>query len=310
MSKLTRRRAILAKIETTYGTDSIPTGAANAILIKNPTITPLSSTLVDRNNIKPYLGENQQLLANTHVQVNFEVELAGAGAAGTAPAYGPLLRACGLSETVTALTDVVYAPISDSFESITMYYNVDGVQHSITGMRGTVDLDVTAKQIPFLSFKMTGIYNGPTDVALPATTYTAFQLPLVANNANTTGFSLFSTSGLILNSLKLSLNNTVDFRALIGSESAQIMERKSSGEVIFEAPSIATLDVFTKAVDTASGALALTHGTAAGNKVVIGATNITLGNVTYSDDQGVTMITAPFYAIPTSGNDELSITVE
>ncbi len=38
MPRYTRKTAILAKIETTYGTDAAPTGAANALLISNQSV--------------------------------------------------------------------------------------------------------------------------------------------------------------------------------------------------------------------------------------------------------------------------------
>jgi hypothetical protein len=82
MPQLTRKRLLLAKTEATYGTDPVPTGAANAILVRNLDITPLQSDIVQRELIRPYLGNYEQLLAQTRVQVTFEVELAGSGAAG------------------------------------------------------------------------------------------------------------------------------------------------------------------------------------------------------------------------------------
>ena len=38
-----RQTVILAKIETVSGTDAVPTGAANALLISNMNITPLEA---------------------------------------------------------------------------------------------------------------------------------------------------------------------------------------------------------------------------------------------------------------------------
>ena len=61
--------------------------------------------------IRAYFGNSEQLPAGIHSELDFEVELAGSGAAGTAPAWGPLIRACGMSETITAATDVKYAPV-------------------------------------------------------------------------------------------------------------------------------------------------------------------------------------------------------
>jgi hypothetical protein len=75
--------------------------------VRNLEVVPLQSDIVQRELIRPYLGNYEQLLANTRVQVTFEVELAGSGTAGTPPAYGPILRSCALSETLGASTSVL-----------------------------------------------------------------------------------------------------------------------------------------------------------------------------------------------------------
>ena len=48
-----RKLSVLAKIETGYGTDSTPTGAANGVQMKNVTFTPLEAeeVAVDAKNI-------------------------------------------------------------------------------------------------------------------------------------------------------------------------------------------------------------------------------------------------------------------
>jgi hypothetical protein len=256
MALLTRKRVILAKIETTYGTDPTPTGAANAILVRNLNVTPQSTQMVGRELIRPYLGNFEQLMASTHVELDFEVEAAGAGTAGTVPAYGPLLRACGLSETTTASVKVDYKPVSSTFESVTVYFNVDGVLHKITGARGDVELSINAAQIPVFKFKFVGIYNAPTDSALPTVSYTAFQTPLVANSTNTPSFSLFSVSP-VLSDFSLQLGNQIDYRTLIGNQYVQLTDRKAAGQVTFEANTIATKDWFSTAL--ASTPVSYTH---------------------------------------------------
>lgn len=309
MTKLTRKRAVLAKIESTYGTDPTPTGSANAILVKNLEITPLAATTVARDLIRAYLGSDEELLADNHVECSFDVEIAGSGAAGTAPAYGPLLRACGLSETVDAGVDVVYAPISSSFESVSIYYNVDGILHKLTGSRGTVQIGLTAKQIPVFKFRFIGKYNAPTDTALPSCDYSDFVTPLVFNNTNSGSFSFFGVTSLVLSSLMLDVGNTVNYRALIGSEYAQLVDRRSVGEVNFEAPALSTFNTFTNALGSSTGALSILHGTSGGNKVQIDAPAVDVGNPSYTDDNGVVMIKAPLSFVPASGNDEFTITV-
>lgn len=101
MVLLTRKRLILAKTEATYGTDSSPDGT-DAILVKELEITPIEADVVSRDLIRPYLGNSDQLLANTRVSITFQVELAGSGTAATAPRFSSLLKACGMAETTTA----------------------------------------------------------------------------------------------------------------------------------------------------------------------------------------------------------------
>lgn len=309
MALLTRKRTILAKLESSYGVDPTPTGSANAILVRNLSITPLNAELASRDLVRPYLGASEQLIASNYVSVEFEVEMAGSGTAGTAPAYGPLLQACGLLETDGA-SDVTYTPVSASFASVTLYYNVDGVLHKVTGARGNVELNISAGQIPVFKFTFTGLYNAPTDTAAPSVTYTSFQTPLAANNDNTTGFSLFSYSGA-LSSMNLNLNNQVQYRTLIGAEDVLLTDRQASGQVVFEAPTIAAKDFFSLALGTTLGALDITHGVTAGNKVQITSSRVDISNPTYQDQNGIQMLQVPITLVPsTAGNDEFSIVVK
>ena len=309
MPLVTRRRTILAKIETTYGTDPTPTGSANAILVRNLNITPLNAQTASRDLVRAYMGASEQLIASKNVAIDFEVEIAGAGAAGTAPAYGPLLRACGLAETITAGVKVAYSPVSTAFESATIYFNVDGVLHKITGARGNVEARITAGQIPVYAFTFTGLYNAPTDASVPSVTYTAFQTPLAANNTNTTGFTFFGHSG-VLESLTMNLNNAVNFRSLIGSESVLITDRQAGGTVVFEAPTITTKDFFTASLASTLGTIEVIHGTAAGNKVKLTSAKADVVNPTYQDNNCVHMLSVPYVLVPsTAGNDELAIEV-
>jgi hypothetical protein len=196
MPLLTRKRLILLESEGTYGVDPDPTGA-DAVLVRDLNITPLQSDVVSRELIRPYLGASEQLLANTRVECTFSVELAGSGTAGTAPRYGKAFLACGMSETVSAGVSVTYAPVSASFGSCTIYYNIDGLLHTVTGARGTYTLNLAVGEIPTIDFTFTGVYNAPTDSAAPSVTYANQATPVIAKNGNTTGFELLSYAELL-----------------------------------------------------------------------------------------------------------------
>jgi hypothetical protein len=308
MPLLTRKRLILLESEGTYGTDPTPTGV-DAVLVRDLNITPLQSDTVSRDLVRPYLGASEQLLANTRVEVTFSVELAGSGAAGTAPRYGKALLACGMAETVVASTSVTYALVSASFGSCTIYYNIDGVRHKVTGARGTFTINGAVGEIPTIDFTFTGIYNAPTDTALPSATYADQATPVVFKEGNTSGFQLLSYSGC-LQAFSFDIGNSLIYRELVGcTKEVLLTDRAATGSVTIEAPTIAQKDYFTAALsDGTLGNLLFQHGQTAGNIVDFASTRVDIGDVTYSDQDGVHMLTIPYTCVPsTAGNDEFSL---
>jgi hypothetical protein len=308
MPLLLRKRLILIETEAAYGTDPVPDGA-DAVLVRDLNITPLQSDVVSRDLVRPYLGASEQLLANTRVECTFSVELAGSGTAGTAPAYGKALKACGLSETVVSTTSVTYAPVSASFSSVTIYYNIDGVLHKVTGARGTFTLNGAVGAIPTIDFTFTGIYNTPTDTAAPTPTYANQATPVIFKAGNTTDFQLLSYAGC-LQSVSFDIGNTLVYRELVGcAKQTLLTDRRSTGSVTLEAVTMATKNYFTAALTDASlGNLLFQHGQTPGNIVDFASTKIDIGDVSYGDQDGIAMLTIPYTAVPsTAGNDEFSI---
>ena len=308
MALLLRKRLILVETESVYGTDPTPDGA-DAVLVRDLNITPLQSDVVSRDLIRPYLGASEQLLANTRVECTFSVELAGSGTAGTAPQYGKALQACGLLEVADPGVDVTYTPMSSSFGSVTIHYNIDGVRHKVTGCRGTFVVNANVGEIPTIDFTFTGIYNTPDDSALPSVTYANQATPLVFKEGNTDTFELLSYSGC-LQSVTFDIGNTLVYRELIGcTKEVLLTDRSANGTVVMEAVAIGTKDYFTAALtDSTLGNLTFQHGTTAGNIVDFASTRIDIGDVSYSDQDGIAMLNIPYTAIPsTSGNDEFSL---
>ena len=307
MAQLTRKRVILIEAESSYGTDPTP-AATDVVLVTDLSITPQSSDVVNRDVVRPYLGSSQQLLANTRVECTFSVEFCGSGTAGTAPRYGSALKACGRSETVASGTSVTYEPISANFSSVTIHYNVDGVRHVVTGCRGNVALSAEVGAIPTLDFTFTGIYNAPTDTALPSVTYGNQATPLIFKNGNTSSFQLLSFAGA-LQSLNFDIGNSIVYRELVGgTKEVLLTDRAANGSVTIEAPTLAQKDYFTAALsDTALGNLTVTHGTTAGNICRLSSTKVDIGDVSYGEMDGVTMLEIPYTLVPSSANDELSI---
>lgn len=307
MALLARKKILLAKIETTYGTDPTPTGAANAIQTSDLSITPLAGPTVSRNLDRAALGNDLQIQVGTFVQLTFAVEFAGSGTVDTPPAYGPLLEMCGFGETINASTNVIYAPISTSIESGTLYFHHDGQLHSMLGARGSVALDITPGVIPKFNFSFTGLYVTPTSTADPTPTLSAFQVPVPVNNTNMTTFALHGSS-VTMTACQLDIANNVVYRNVVGNESVEIIDRAPAGSVSFEAPPLSTKNWFTTAQSSTTGAFAVTHGTVAGNTVSLLASSVQVVSPTYGESDGISTIDASLSFVPSAaGNDEISI---
>ena len=98
MSLSSNKRAILAKIESTYATEAAPT-STDAILCSNLNFTPIDGKTIDRDFIRPFLGTAGSLRVESFGKLSFNTELAGAGAGATLSQWGALLPAANFATT-------------------------------------------------------------------------------------------------------------------------------------------------------------------------------------------------------------------
>lgn len=307
MARRWKKMALLAKIETTVGTDAVPTGAANAIQALDVTLTPLAGDEIQRDYMVPHLGNQGSLLVGNYVELQFSVELSGSGTLGTPPALGPLLKAAGFAEVVVAGASVAYNPISNGFQAVSIYANLDGVNHVLLGARGTFTLNLAPKQIPRCQFTFKGLLGPIADVPLPSVTLTTWLPAIPVSITNTPAWTLHGHSA-IAESLSIDINNTVTVRSLVNYEGVEITDRSATGSMVIEAVAIGTKDWYALAKASTPGALAITHGTTAGNIVDIAAPAVQIGRPTYGQTDNITNNTLPLMLRPASGNDELTLT--
>ncbi len=315
-----RTTVILAKIETNYGTDATPTEGANAILISNVSITPLKSNNVDRNLLRTYMGGSEQLVGPTSVDLSFDVELAGAGAAGTAAAYGPLLRACGFVETLSASVRAEYNLTTPVVDSVSIYAFFDGAKHVIRGCRGTVQIDLMSGARPLLKFSFTGLDGGVVAATPSALTLTGFKTPLVVDEPNTGDITLGCTytaatptltggTGYPSQGLSLDLGNAVQYLPLLGGESVEITDRSTTGKMTLDLTAAQQVTFMTNVKSNTLQAVGLMHGTVAGYKTMVFMPSVQLVNPSMANVSGKLMIGFDLRVLPSAGNDELKIVV-
>jgi hypothetical protein len=318
MARYLRNSVILAKIETTYKTDAAPTGAANAILVSNMTINPLNAQNVDRDLLRPWLGASEQLVGVANKDVTFDVELAGSGAAGTAPAFGPLVRACAMAEAVTAAARVDYTPISTAFESVTIYYYDDGVLHKLLGARGDFELAMGMAGRPVLRFHFIGVDGGDTAASPSGVSYSLFQKPLVITDTNTgditlgctyatgslSGGTTYTSTGLP----SVKLGNNVVHSPLLGAEEIDITQREVTGNFQLDLSAAQEVSLMASVKANTTQALGFVHGTAAGNIALVFLPNVQLINPSKQDLNGRRLIGYDLRGVPgASGNDDLRL---
>lgn len=264
------RKVLLSKIEGPYGVDSAPTGGANAILATNVSIDPMKGQDVSRELELTTLGAQPTVPVGVHATIKFEVELAASGIAGTAPAWGPLLRACAVAETIAAGVSVTYNPVSTAHESASIHFQVEGTRYVIVGARGTASMKIEAQAIPKIAFEFTGLFTAPGEVAFPVANLAAWAKPIVATKANTPVFTL-NGQALVLRSLELDLANEVVTRFLIGSENVFITAKNEKISAVVEAVPLTTLNPYALALAQTAVPLVLTHGVGAGKIVTLNA---------------------------------------
>lgn len=306
-AKLMRKMAILALVETVVGSPVVPL-AANALLVSDATLTPIEGDVAERNNIRPFFGSSGSTLVTEYQKVSFSIEFTGVAAAGNLPGVTDLLRACAMSATVQTGVKTVFAPVTDGIESVTIYGNVDGILHKMHGARGEVELTTDAKGIPKWKFDFTGSFVPAVDAPLPAVNYTAFLAPLGVNKANTT--LLLDGLAVAASAFSFKAGNTVVKRDLMNVDTVEITDRKSTGSVTFENTAVAVKNWIAMARASAVVPLVLKHGQGATNTATFKSARAQLGKPTYSDSDGVQMITIPLSFIPSdAGNDEWSIEI-
>ena len=312
MSLSYRNRLILAKTEANAGT-AVALAKADAVLCGEVNVTPLAAEEAERPVVKAGFGARPKLLGNKHARIQFTVELAGAGAKATPPAWGKMLQACYMTEKVTDNTSVAYTPqVPASPKSLTISCNIDGVKQTLAGCRGTFSLSLSAGQVPTLQFDFVGKYADPVDAAQTADpSYSAWKDPVLADPAGTPTAQIFDVD-VGLRELSIDYGAEVAWENLIGgTPGARLRDRQTRGNLSVSAPKVATLALVKKAADGDTGALKIAHGGGvAGAIVELSAPKLELAAPSYQDADGIWVMQAAFQLLPDAGNDDFTITTK
>lgn len=150
MSKqLTSKNTFLCAIGAVTASHII-TAAKDVIVNPKVTTKEYKDAGVGAGSTKSYLNEDL-----TTAEFSVDVTARAAVDAGEKPAYSSLLRLCGLKETITADTSVVYTPELIGELGTAKAY-LDGEYRSITGIAGSFKLSAKIGELAEFNFSLKG----------------------------------------------------------------------------------------------------------------------------------------------------------
>lgn len=307
---LRRKALVLAKEESTYGVDSVPVVASNAIPIFNPTLNPVGAK-VNRNWSRETISAAPGLIGNRHYELTFETEFYGSGTAGTAARYGDLLEACSMTETVVGGTSVTYKPnsLGTTAKSVTIYANFDGRLHKLTGAVGNVELVLKAGEPARLRWTFRGLYNAPTDTALSAPTFeTNVNAP---PKVLASSFTFNAVSSLVVQQVTINLGNKLanreDVNATHGYKGFAVTDRQATGIINPESFPIATYDAFADWIAATQRQLSMVVGATAGSIMTVTLPKCGIDDIRQADRDGIEVWEIALSLAYNAGDDEVQI---
>ena len=255
---------LLAKNEAVKSTDIVPVPANDAVRIVSAE-PAVNVENVERPVVKPTMGQLAHLIGKSSLQLTIEVELRASGAAGTAPDYGPLLRACGLDETISAGVSVAYDPLTSGHEACSIYWYQDGILWKLIGAEGTVSIAYSMNTITKLTFVMQAPYLEPTNVAHPGGEVYQTTPPIVASSADV----ISEGAAIKVGSFEMADGNDVQEHYTSGQHEFTIADRKPTFKLSKD--SVSTNVDWIALLAATDVALSAVIDGGAGNKITISA---------------------------------------
>lgn len=309
-----QRSALLVKIETVRGTDSIPTVGANEIIVHGiPSLSHATKNL-ERAVPLAWFGKIPPLITGESYKLSFKMEFTPSGAAGTPPRLGTILRAANCTEAISAGISSIYTPHSTFLgETLTAYFWAGGTQHKLLGCVANVKIALVAGEMILADVELTGLYGGAiADVAFPTLTLESAS-PLVWTAAN---FKFNNVTTLICSKLDFDFGNQIaprkDANAALtpGISSYFISGRDPKISFDIEKEALSTLNPWTLHDAQTLCNLETKPTATAGRIIELLVNNITLDSPKYAQESN--KMTWPLTGVPrvslSAGNNEFSIT--
>lgn len=308
----TRNQVVLAKIETTNGTDATP-AAADAIQLEGMPEPSVDFETIERELANGSYVNGLPIIVARKASLSFSVRLRGSGTAATAPKWMRLLQAGGF--TVAVDTDHVDAtPNPSNEDSITVYLYRAGVLHKYIG-GGVSDLEIAFDGGWKLNGVITAKHTAETAAAAPGSytfdsgVYANGLAPSFTYKSQTPKLRSFS---LALGAMLAEIN---DINNACGYDHFHVNGFAPNGTLGIFADPIGTFDWRALAYATlpsATEAASFAWGSGAGNQVALSMPNCRLGTPSEGAEGAAPTLEFPFYPTDSAAeaNDWLTVTTQ
>lgn len=317
---LANNTTVLAKVETTYGVDSVPL-AANAIFSELPSIA-LQVEALQRNFVKSNLSPIQAIIGRKSINLGLRTELkselvAADGNVLVPMKIHPLLVASGLQATYTVETApgandgfVTYTPRSTNFESATLYVFPGGeVRHKMLGSFGNLSAEFIAGQFATMNVDLQGNYVEPTDTAAPSVTLPTDTPVQIASIGLT--FGAIPSTDIVCRNFNFNLGNNISLRPDVNSPEGlkgfRISSRAPTASFRIEKQSVATWNIYNAISTNVAYAVTATIGTVAGQRITVAMPKFSITNIQEVEDSGFAAWQIEGTLAGLVGDDELSL---
>lgn len=286
--------------------------AADVFIAYDITIDP-GIEMQERGGIRDTLSALKSVRGERSCTMSFATELKGSGAAGTAPAWGESLIACGASETIVASTSVTYEPSITNIPSVTIgVKNADevgtgGLAFRMWGCRGNCSLELNKGEFGRLVFTFEGADWEVVDEALfGSVSYSTVEPVSCLGIAFTVDSYAAAISALTidLGNVQTLLN---DMNKSSGNLASKIVNRRAVGTIDPYLELIATYDWYGKWKSGNEGALSAQLNGGAGNIIDIDAPKVQYNSVGRDDKDGLLGAPVEMLLNGNTGDDEWTI---
>lgn len=295
-----RIEGLLAKIEATYRTDSVPVAGTDGVRMAERGWSALSIEYqypnirddVATGTLLPVLPGRPEGRIVTGTIV---LELKGFGAVYTAvnlPEADMFWRACGYSQTVdlsVGTENVKYAPADSSHESLTMHAFAAGSRYEIIGVRCNPIWPINAGELGMLRFEFQGFLDvGPVAAALPTITYNAtVPQPGVTTAIAVGAVTLDAPASLEVNG-GVELIRIPDANDASGVSEIAIVRHRPTVRIRTLTESLATFNPYGDWDTSGSRLIDATVGATQYNRAKLNISNAFTESIAHADQDGLT----------------------